>query len=213
MLSIQAVKGGVDRRRRSRSAGGGGREAHDPIGYDPAARRFTRPTNRAGGIEGGMTNGEIVRVLGYLKPLATLPQRFPSVDLVTKEPFAADVERTDTVPIVAAGVVGEAMAALVLGRCDAREVRRRRARRDASETSTRTSESPRVTEGRVTGKERSRAVPAITPGSPNTPRPPEVAWPPLEPRDRPLCTVSPLDRKGHSRDQTTFRRSVRGFSV
>jgi len=113
MLSIQAVKGvaigdGIE------VAGGGGREAHDPIGYDPSARGFTRPTNRAGGIEGGMTNGEIVRLRAYLKPLATLPEPLPSVDLVTKERSVADVERTDTVPIVAAGVVGEAMAALVL---------------------------------------------------------------------------------------------------
>jgi chorismate synthase len=113
ILSIQAVKGvsigdGIE------IAGGGGREAHDPIGYDLAARRFTRSTNRAGGIEGGMTNGEIVRLRGYLKPVSTLPHALLSVDLVTKEPFAADVERTDTAPIVAAGVVGEAMAALVL---------------------------------------------------------------------------------------------------
>ena len=106
MLSIQAVKG-VSIGDGIQVAGGGGREAHDPIGYDPEARRFTRPTNRAGGIEGGMTNGEIVRMIGYLKPLATLPHGLPSTDLVTKEPFAADVERTDTVPIVAAGVVGE----------------------------------------------------------------------------------------------------------
>jgi chorismate synthase len=113
MLAIQAVKGvaigdGLE------VAAGGGREAHDPIGYDPSARRFTRPTNRAGGIEGGMTNGEVVRLRAYLKPLATLPQPLPSVDLISKELSVADVERTDTVPIVAAGVVGEAMAALVL---------------------------------------------------------------------------------------------------
>jgi len=113
LLSIQAVKGvsigaGVE------VAGGGGREAHDPIAYDRVGQRFTRPTNRAGGIEGGMTNGEAVRLRGYLKPLATLPHALPSVDLVSKEPFSADVERTDTIPIVAAGVVGEAMAALVL---------------------------------------------------------------------------------------------------
>ena len=113
LLSIQAVKAasigdGLD------VASGGGREAHDVIAYDPKARRFTRSTNRAGGIEGGMTNGEIVRLRGYLKPLATLEKALPSVDLVTKSSFAADVERTDTVPIVAAGVVGEAMVALVL---------------------------------------------------------------------------------------------------
>jgi chorismate synthase len=113
LLSIQAVKGvaigdGLEVSR------GGGREAHDPIGYDPSTRRFTRPTNRAGGIEGGMTNGEIVRLCAYLKPLATLPEPLPSVDLVSKQFSQADVERTDTVPIVAAGIVGEAMTALVL---------------------------------------------------------------------------------------------------
>jgi chorismate synthase len=113
LLSIQAVKGvaigdGIE------VAGGGGRQAHDSIGYDRSTTRFTRPSNRAGGIEGGMTNGEIVRLRAYLKPLATIPDPLPSVDLVTKESSPADVERTDTVPIVAAGVVGEAMVAIVL---------------------------------------------------------------------------------------------------
>jgi chorismate synthase len=113
MLSIQAVKGvsigdGIE------VSGGGGREAHDPIGYDPSTGRFTRTSNRAGGIEGGMTNGEPVRLRVYLKPLATVPDALPSVDLVTKERSMADVERTDTVPIVAAGVVGEGMAAFIL---------------------------------------------------------------------------------------------------
>jgi chorismate synthase len=61
-----------------------------------------------------MTNGETVRIRGYLKPLAALPHGLPSVDLVTKGSFAADVERTDTIPIVAAGVVAEAMVSLVL---------------------------------------------------------------------------------------------------
>ena len=114
ILSIQAIKGvaigdGIE------VAAGGGREAHDPILYDSSASRFTRPSNRAGGIEGGMTNGELVRIRAYLKPLATLPRPIPSVDLVTKESSVAAVERTDTVPIVAAGVVGEAMVALILG--------------------------------------------------------------------------------------------------
>lgn len=113
LLSIQAVKAvalgdGVESSARL------GSEAHDPIGWDDAARRFTRGSNRAGGIEGGMTNGEIVRARGYLKPLATLPRPLPSVDLVDKTPFEAAVERTDTIPIVAAGVVGEAMVAFVL---------------------------------------------------------------------------------------------------
>lgn len=114
ILSIQAVKAasvgeGIE------AASALGSALHDPIGYDATERRFTRPSNRAGGIEGGITNGEIVRVRGYLKPLATLPKPLASVDLVDKQPFEAAVERTDTIPIVAAGVVGEAMAALVLG--------------------------------------------------------------------------------------------------
>jgi chorismate synthase len=113
ILSIQAVKG-VSIGDGIQIAGGGGREAHDAIGYDASTRRFTRKTNHAGGIEGGMSNGEIVRIRAYLKPLATIPNALPSVDLVTKEQRAADVERTDTVPIVAAGVVGEAVCALVL---------------------------------------------------------------------------------------------------
>jgi chorismate synthase len=113
-LSIQAVKG-VSIGDGLEVSAGGGREAHDAIDYDAKAHRFTRRTNRAGGIEGGMTNGEWLRLRGYLKPLATLPRALPSIDLVTKDAFVADFERTDTVPIVAAGVVGEAMVALILG--------------------------------------------------------------------------------------------------
>jgi len=113
LLSIPAVKAvaigdGVE------TAAGAGSAAHDPIGYDASRRVFVRPSNRAGGIEGGMTNGETVRARCYLKPLSTLPRALPSVDLVTKEPFQAATERTDTIPIVAAGVVGEAMTALIL---------------------------------------------------------------------------------------------------
>jgi chorismate synthase len=113
LLSIPAVKAasvgeGIESSARL------GSETHDAIGWDPAERRFVRPSNRAGGIEGGMTNGEIVRARGYLKPLATLPRPLPSVDLATKEPFEAAVERTDTIPIVAAGVVAEAMLCLIL---------------------------------------------------------------------------------------------------
>ena len=61
-----------------------------------------------------MSNGEMIRVRGYLKPLATLPRPLRSVDLVTKGSFEATRERTDTIPIVAAGVVGEAVACLVV---------------------------------------------------------------------------------------------------
>lgn len=113
VLSIQAVKAvavgeGMESSERFGSA------VHDPIGYDARAGRFVRPSNRAGGLEGGMSNGETIRVRGWLKPLATLPRALPSVDLVSKAPFEAAFERTDTIPIVAAGVVGEAMVALVL---------------------------------------------------------------------------------------------------
>ena len=112
-LSIPAVKA-VSVGEGIEGAARRGSDQHDAIAYDAAGRRFLRPTNRAGGIEGGMSNGETVRVRGYLKPLSTLPRPLPSVDLVTKEGSEADVERTDTIPIVAAGVVGEAMTCLVL---------------------------------------------------------------------------------------------------
>jgi chorismate synthase len=113
LMSIQAVKA-VSLGEGIEGAARRGSEQHDAIRYDAARHRFHRPTNRAGGIEGGITNGEMVRASGYLKPLATLPQPLESVDLVTKERFEAVRERTDTIPIVAAGVVGEAMVCLVL---------------------------------------------------------------------------------------------------
>jgi chorismate synthase len=113
LMSIQAVKAvsvgeGVEGGARR------GSEHHDPIDYDPGTRRFTRPSNTAGGIEGGISNGETIRLRAWLKPLATLPRPLRSVDLVSKESFEATRERTDTIPIVAAGVVGEAMTAWVL---------------------------------------------------------------------------------------------------
>ena len=113
LLSIHAVKAvevgdGVAAAQRF------GSQVHDEIHYDAAARRFIRRTNRAGGLEGGMTNGEEVRVTAYLKPLSTLPQPLASVDLVDKTPVQATVERTDTCVIAAAGVIGEAMTAVVL---------------------------------------------------------------------------------------------------
>ena len=78
--------------------------------------RFLRLTNRAGGIEGGITNGEDVRVTGYLKPIPTLKKALRSVDMITKEPFLAQHERSDTCTVPAAGVIGETMVALVLAR-------------------------------------------------------------------------------------------------
>jgi chorismate synthase len=113
ILSIHAVKA-VSVGEGMEAAGRRGSEQHDPIAYDAARRQFVRPTNRAGGIEGGMTSGQTVRLTGYLKPLATLPRPLASTDLVSKQPFDATVERTDTIPVVAAGVVAEAMTCLVL---------------------------------------------------------------------------------------------------
>jgi chorismate synthase len=98
----------------AQAAAAHGSEFHDPIGYDEAARRFTRPTNHAGGIEGGISNGEEIRARVEVKPLSTLPRPLKSADLVTKEPFDAQVERTDVSAIAAAGVIGEAMTAYVL---------------------------------------------------------------------------------------------------
>lgn len=91
-----------------------GSNVHDEIGYDTSERRFTRPTNRAGGIEGGITNGEEVRVRGHLKPISTLRRPLSSVDVITKEESAAAFERSDIVAVTAAGVIGEAMVAIVL---------------------------------------------------------------------------------------------------
>jgi chorismate synthase len=91
-----------------------GSQVHDEIRYDPAERKFTRPTNAAGGIEGGITNGEEVRVRGHLKPISTLRRPLASVDVVTKQEQLAAFERSDIVAVPAAGVIGEAMVAIVL---------------------------------------------------------------------------------------------------
>ena len=91
-----------------------GSQVHDEIGYNNDERRFTRPTNRAGGIEGGITNGEEIRVRGHLKPISTLRQPLSSVDVVTKNESAAAFERSDIVAVPAAGVIGEAMVSIVL---------------------------------------------------------------------------------------------------
>jgi chorismate synthase len=91
-----------------------GSRVHDEIGYDNADRRFSRSTNRAGGLEGGITNGEELRVKGHLKPISTLRRPLASVDVVTKSESAAAFERSDIVAVPAAGVIGEAMVGLVL---------------------------------------------------------------------------------------------------
>jgi chorismate synthase len=91
-----------------------GSRVHDPIGYDGTRRAFVRSTNHAGGLEGGMTNGEPVVCRAWMKPIATLRQRLPSVDIVTKEPNDAAFERSDVCAVAAASVVGEAMVAITL---------------------------------------------------------------------------------------------------
>jgi len=91
-----------------------GSQAHDAIFYDAAARRFRHETNRAGGIEGGISNGEEARVRIYLKPIPTLRRPLASVDVCSKQVFDAAVERGDVCAVPAAGVVGEAMLALEL---------------------------------------------------------------------------------------------------
>src|SRR5207344_3389066 len=86
----------------------------DTIHYDRPGRRFTRGANRAGGLEGGMTNGQDVLVRGLLKPISTLRKPLESVDLETREPALAAYERSDVCVVPAAGVIGEAMVSLVL---------------------------------------------------------------------------------------------------
>jgi chorismate synthase len=113
LMSIQAIKA-VEVGEGIVSAGRRGSRVHDEIYYDEIARRFHRLTNRAGGIEGGMTNGEEIRVAAYMKPLSTLPRPLHTVNVVTKEETSAVVERTDTCAILAAGIIGEAMFALTI---------------------------------------------------------------------------------------------------
>lgn len=112
MLSIPAVKG-VEIGDAARAARGFGSAAHDAI--EPASGGyFHRSTNRAGGLEGGVTNGEDVVVTIHKKPIATLREGLPSVDLDTGEPHASQYERSDVTALPAAGVIAEAMLALVL---------------------------------------------------------------------------------------------------
>lgn len=94
-----------------------GSRVHDEIHPGPPSGTvpgLRRPTNRAGGLEGGVTNGEDVRATAYMKPLATLMHPLASVDLDTLEPADAAVERSDVCAVPAAAVVGEAMTCLVL---------------------------------------------------------------------------------------------------
>jgi chorismate synthase len=113
IMSIQAVKaveigGGVA------AASSYGSEVQDEIAYDAESRRFARLSNRAGGLEGGITNGEDVVVRGYLKPISTLRRALGTADLITKQAVQAAYERSDVCVVPAGGVAGEAMVALTL---------------------------------------------------------------------------------------------------
>ena len=113
IVSMQAVKG-VEVGFAAEGAASFGSKVQDTIHYDRDTAHFTRGANRAGGLEGGITNGEDVVVRGLLKPISTLRRPLESVDLVTREPALAAYERSDVCVGPAAGVIGEAMVALVL---------------------------------------------------------------------------------------------------
>ena len=113
IVSMQAVKG-VEVGCAAEGAHSFGSKVQDSIHYQREERRFTRGANRAGGLEGGITNGQDILVRGMLKPISTLRRPLESVDLVTREPSAAAYERSDVCVVPAAGVIGEAMVALVL---------------------------------------------------------------------------------------------------
>lgn len=111
IMSIQAVKAveigeGVENAKKF------GSEVHDEIYFEK--NTFKRQTNRAGGLEGGITNGEELRIRGYLKPISTLRKPLHSVDIDTKKEDLAAFERSDITAVPAAGVIGEAMTAIVL---------------------------------------------------------------------------------------------------
>lgn len=113
VMSVPAVKA-VEIGAAVSVARGPGSEAHDPIEWDEDENRFRRPTNRAGGLEGGITNGADLVVTAYKKPISTLRKGMPSVDLDTLEARTSQYERSDVTALPAAGVIAEAMVALVL---------------------------------------------------------------------------------------------------
>jgi chorismate synthase len=113
LMSVQAVKA-VEIGSGILAAGSYGSDVQDEISYDKKAHRFQRASNRAGGLEGGITNGEAVVIRGFLKPISTLRKPLGTADMVTKEPVQAAYERSDWCVVPAGGVAGEAMVALVL---------------------------------------------------------------------------------------------------
>src|SRR5580693_4686531 len=115
LMSVQAVKA-VEIGAGVAAAGSYGSEVQDEIFYEKPARRFRRSTNRAGGIEGGISNGEDVVIRGYLKPISTLRRPLASVSFATREPVRAAYERSDVCVVPAAGVAAESMVALTVAR-------------------------------------------------------------------------------------------------
>src|SRR5207237_9172156 len=113
LMTIQAMKGveigmGFEAARRF------GSEVHDEIFYNPAETAFTRGTNNAGGLEGGVTNGQPIVLRTAMKPISTLYNPKQSVDIETKQPVEATIERADICTVPAAGVVGEAVVAYAM---------------------------------------------------------------------------------------------------
>lgn len=113
LMSIQAMKGveigmGFEAARRF------GSEVHDEIFFDEEKKAFFRKTNNAGGLEGGITNGQPLVLRVAMKPISTLYSPLKSVDIKTKEPFEATVERSDICTVPAAGVIGESVVAFEL---------------------------------------------------------------------------------------------------
>ena len=118
VMSLQAVKA-VEIGSGIQAAHSPGSAVHDEIAYQRASgfAGFTRTRNNAGGIEGGVSNGQEIRVRGYLKPISTLRRPLQSVDFASRKPVKAAYERSDVCVVPAAGVAGEAMVALTLARC------------------------------------------------------------------------------------------------
>ncbi len=121
VMSLQAVKA-VEIGSGVESALSFGSGVHDEIGYKKESAQapftgFTRASNHAGGIEGGISNGQDILVRGYLKPISTLRRPLGSVDFASREPVKAAYERSDVCVVPAAGVAAEAMVALTLARC------------------------------------------------------------------------------------------------
>ena len=116
LMSVQGIKGveiglgfGFDKKF--------GSQVHDEIFYSEDRDAFSRTTNNAGGIEGGMTNGEVVIARAVMKPIPTLMKPLRSVDIITKKPKSASTERSDVCAVPAVSVVGEAVMAFGIARC------------------------------------------------------------------------------------------------